>query len=179
MKDVKVNTKLVLSGVLAVTLLSGCASVPQAPEDNTQATKSDNFLHVPVDITKFTPSKMKIYGSEGGEGQISIFTDPATSKTYDLDGQPVNEKGERVLKDGYVCEVKVIALGRRGYVGEGFWGTDEHLPSCYTSAAYVTANSSRAILVGGAILGPIATLAALGVNATRVVIQAYTADDTL
>jgi hypothetical protein len=173
------NPKLILSGVLAVVLLSGCASEPQAPEDNVQMTKSDNFLNVPVDITKFTPSKMKIYGSEAGEGQISIFTDPASGKTYDLDGQPVNEKGERILRDGYVCEVKVIALGRRGYVGEDFWSTDEHLPSCYTSAAYATANSSRATLLGGAIIGPIATLAALGVNSTRIVIQTYTADDTL
>jgi hypothetical protein len=173
------NSKIILSGVLAVALLSGCASAPQAPEDNGQMTKSDNFLNVPVDITKFTPSKMKIYGSEAGEGQISIFTDPVSGKTYDLDGQPVNEKGERILRDGYVCKVKVIASNFRSYHGVGFWSSDEHVDSCLSSRWYAHANKKRAILAGGALLGGAAILGSLAVSAIDTTISSYTADDTM
>lgn len=165
----------------SLLLLAGCASAPKAPIDSYDKASlgDESFLNVPVDITTFSKHKLKIYGEEGGEGVITVFTDPATGKTYDLDGQPINEKGERVLKDGYVCKVKLIVSGFRSYQGAGFWSNDQHLDSCLTSKWYAHANKKRAFLAGGLLIGGAGMLGALAASAADSAISSYTADDTM
>ncbi len=172
--------KMLLVGVLSV-LVIGCASMPEAPKNSEEkvALGEDSFLSVPVDVAAFPWEKKKIIALDGSEGQITVFTDPVTGKAYDLDGQPVNEKGFRILKDGYVCGIKSIGLNRRFYTGSGFWSNDEHYSSCVTSSHYNDANKSRAILAGGALLGGAAILGSLVVNSVRVNINDVTKDDTL
>lgn len=176
--------KKIVLALLATSLfsvLTGCASMPEAPKNAEEkiALGEDSFLNVPVDVATFPWEKKKITAQDGSEGQITVFTDPVTGKAYDLDGQPLNEKGFRILKDGYVCEVKSIGLNRRFYTGSGFWSNDDHYSSCVTSGHYNDANKSRAILAGGALLGGAAILGSLVVNSVRVNINDVTKDDTL
>jgi hypothetical protein len=181
MKDVKVNTKLILSGVLAV-MLAGCTTVPQAPKDTKEMAEmgEDNLLNVPVDITGFTAAKMEIIAEDGNKGRITTFVNPATGKVYDLDGQVLNDKGERILRDGHVCKVKTISLSNaRHYVGGSFWtGEDKWQRACRTIAVGEIQQQHQAIMVGGALLGPAGLVGALGVNGTRLAVQSLTDGDT-
>lgn len=176
--------KKIVLALLAASLfsvLTGCASMPEAPKNAEEKTAlgEDSFLNVPVDVAAFPWEKKKITAQDGSEGQITVFTDPVTGKAYDLDGQPLNEKGFRILKDGYVCEVKSIGLNRRWYTGTGFWSNDKHFDSCLSSVLYKDLNKGRAILAGGALLGGAAILGSLVVNSVRVNINDVTKDDTL
>lgn len=176
--------KKIVLALLATSLfsvLTGCASMPEAPKNAEEkiALGEDSFLNVPVDVSGFSKSKLSIFGEEGGEGVITVFTDQHTGKTYDLDGQPINEKGERVLKDGYVCKVKLIVSGFRSYQGSGFWSSDKQLDSCLTSKWYAHANKKRAFLAGGVLIGGAAMLGALAASAADSTISSFTSDDTL
>jgi hypothetical protein len=103
---------------LAIATLSGCGvTIREAPKNAQElaALGDDNLLNVPVDITGFSWKKQEIVAVNGDKGIVTVFTDPKTGLTYDLDGQPVNTKAERVLKNGYVCEVKSTIFNRRVY----------------------------------------------------------------
>jgi hypothetical protein len=122
---------------LAISTLVGCASVPQAPKDAKEMAElgEDNLLNVPVDLTPFIDNwkKVKIvseedkeaglfgFGRDGDIGQTTVWTNPENGKMYDADGQPVNEKGERILKNGYVCKVRMISGGHRIYAKASFY----------------------------------------------------------
>jgi hypothetical protein len=183
------NSKLILSGVLAVVLLSGCASAPQAPKDEKEMAElgDDNLLNVPVDISGFIASKKTIYtrkdedghGSEGDSGQITIFTDPSTGKVYDEDGQPVNDKGERILKDGHVCIVTYISGKRRFYGKPPIWSESKQQEACKTRRLVANMNRGQTMNAVGLVVlfsGGIAGLAAIPVNTA---VTRITEDDLL
>lgn len=120
---------------LAISALAGCASIPQAPKNAQEmaALGDDNLLNVPVDITGFPWKKQEIVAANGDKGIVTVFTDPKNGKTYDLDGQAVNAKAERVLKNGYVCEASSIgSFNQRVYGG---WGFNKAPKECITEAA--------------------------------------------
>lgn len=130
-------TKLSLTA-LAISTIAGCGYTPiKAPSTEAEMIESKSLLHVPVDVSHFQTSKLKIVADNGDEGRITVFTDPKTGKTYDLDGQPINEKGERVLTDGSVCNPLVIINNARGY------GTSLNpRRECWTSAYFDFVNDS-------------------------------------
>jgi hypothetical protein len=189
-EGVKMNPKLILSGVLAVVLLSGCASAPQAPKDAKELAEmgEDNLLHVPVDLTQFINNwkKVKIiseedkdaglfgFGRDGDIGQTTVWTNPADGKMYDLDGQPVNEKGERILKNGYVCKVRMIASNMRIYVNV-VTGDQKIFDACMTSKAHKKRRSNQIAIFSTAALG----VGALAVGIVATQIDMRTEDDTL
>jgi hypothetical protein len=196
-----INSKIILSGVLAVVLLSGCASAPQVPQDAKEVAEigDDNLLNDPVDITGFTSKKIEIFserdenacyglfcqpfGRDGDKGQITIFTDPETGKTYDEDGQPVNEKGERILRNGYVCKVRLISFSNTRIYGPGKMGLFGHEfahDACrtkrskdYTSSATLRVNT---LVFGGLLTGAAVAGAAAAVSTS---ILSITHDDTM
>lgn len=194
------NTKLVLSGVLAVTLLSGCASAPKTPKDAKELAEmgDSTLLSVPVNITGFTSKKVEIiseedknacfgmfcqpFGRDGDKGLITIFTDPETGKTYDEDGQPVNDKGERVLRNGYVCKVRMITSNIRSYgpVKMGLFSNEFAHDDCRTqrSKDYTSGATSRvnALVLGGVVTGAVIAGAAIAASSS---ILSITHDDTL
>jgi hypothetical protein len=149
-------------------LLSGCASAPQAPKDAKELAEmgEDNLLHVPVDLTQFINNwkKVKIiseedkdaglfgFGRDGDIGQTTVWTNPADGKMYDLDGQPVNEKGERILKNGYVCKVRMIASNMRIYVNV-VTGDQKIFDACMTSKAHKKRRSNQIAIFSTAALG--------------------------
>jgi hypothetical protein len=115
-----------------------------------------------------------------GNGLITIFTDPETGKTYDEDGQPVNEKGERILKNGYVCKVRLITSNIRAYglVKIGLFGNEFAHDACrtkrskdYTSGATLRVN---ALVFGGLLTG-----AAIAGAAIAASVSSITHDDTM
>ena len=183
--------KLTLTA-LAIATLAGCASVPQAPKDAQEmvALGDDNLLSVPVDITGFldTAKKVKIvseidehgglfggsYGVAGDIGQTTIFTNPADGKTYDMDGQPVNAKGLRVLKNGYVCKVIAIGNNTRLYANPVL-GDSRIINGCMSSKLAKQRQTNEKMIIGGALLGGIPFLGS--VIATQ--IDMRTQDDTL
>jgi len=165
----------------SLLLLAGCASAPKAPIDSYDKASlgDESFLNVPVDITTFNKHKLKIYGEESGEGVITVFTDPATGKTYDLDGQPINEKGERVLKDGRVCVVVNIVGKRRFYGPAPLFVESEYDLSCKTSRLVKSMNRGQMMNMAGiAVLmtGGVAGLAAIPMNTA---IDSIVEDDLL
>lgn len=131
-------TKFTLTA-LTIATLAGCASAPvEAPKTEAERIASGSLLNVPVDISKFPSHKQKIVADNGDEGRITVFVDPKTGKSYDLDGQPVNEKGERVLADGQVCNPLVISFNMRGF------GTSLNPRyECWTSAKYAYVNNDN------------------------------------
>lgn len=133
----KATFKTSFLGFLIVTTLAGCASTPlEAPKTEAERIASGSLLNVPVDISKFPSHKQKIVADNGDEGRITVFVDPTTGKSYDLDGQPVNEKGERVLADGQVCNPLVISFNMRGF------GTSLNPRyECWTSAKFSKVNN--------------------------------------
>lgn len=191
--------KTTLLGFFILVSLAGCSSFPTAPKDAKEMAEmgDDNFLNVPVDITGFAWKKMDIIAKNGDKGIITVFIDPKTGKTYDLDGQPVNEKGERVLKDGYICEVDMIMFTpkTRIYVSEGVFSAGPHLKSCLTKRQANLGRDRSKWIVAGAFLGggamaltggAAAAMAAasagsvaIGVNTSApLTIDEITADDT-
>jgi hypothetical protein len=77
-----INSKIILSGVLSVVLLSGCASISTVPksEEEMNALGDDSLLHVPVDISNFPWKKVQFetvvdenFGRSGLKGQTTIF----------------------------------------------------------------------------------------------------------
>lgn len=191
--------KTSLLGFFILAALAGCSSFPTAPKDAKEMAEmgDDSFLHVPVDITGFAWKKMDIIAKNGDKGRITVFTDAKTGKTYDLDGQPVNEKGERVLKDGYVCEVDMIMFTpkTRIYVSEGLFSAGPHFKSCLSEKQANLGRARSKWIVAGAALGggaialtggAAAAMAAasagsvaIGVNASApLTIDEITADDT-
>ena len=173
--------------VMSAVLLSSCASMPKAPQnaDELRALGSSNLLNVPVDISGFTATKMKIVSEkvegvrisrDGEVGQITIFTDPVSGKTYDLDGQPVNEKGERILNNGYACKVVGIANNQRIYGELGTWSETDVDKFCKTSYRASFQNKAQAVLAAGLITGGVAALAVIPTNMT---IAEIFSDDTM
>lgn len=182
--------KMLLVGALSV-LVSGCTTVPQAPKDATEmaAFGEDNLLNVPVDISSFKPSKLEItseedknacfglfcsaFGRDGDKGIITVFTDPNTGKAYDEDGQPVTEKGERILKNGYVCKVRLINSNIRGYgpVKMGLFSNEFSHDDCrtlrsknYTNNATTRVNTLVAVgVLSGAVIAGAAIAAGTSV----------------
>jgi hypothetical protein len=153
----KATFKTSLLGFLIATALAGCSSFPTAPKDAKEMAEmgDDSFLSVPVDIRGFPWQKIEIVAKNGDKGRVTVFTDPATGKTYDLDGQPVNEKGERVLKDGYVCVVDKIMFTpkTRIYVPEGVFSAGPHFKSCVTEKQANLAHARSKWILAGAFLG--------------------------
>jgi hypothetical protein len=166
---------LVKVGFVAVVLavLSGCTSAPiEAPKTEKERIESKSLLSVPVDIAGFTYHKVKIEPREKNlvfnfEPMKTIFTNPENGKTYDFEGQPVNEKGYRILTDGYVCQPQkivgsVLGGNAMGIYGErSIWSGDDSLAECrpHKLQAYIkdqnTLTPTRlatAALVGGAIV---------------------------
>jgi hypothetical protein len=183
------NTLIKLTvAALAIATLAGCASIPQAPKNAQEmaALGDDNLLNVPVDITGFPWKKQEIVAVNGDKGIVTVFTDPKTGLTYDLDGQPVNAKAERVLKNGYVCEVKVIVFNARGY-GPLFNSHED----CMTTAFYkkreengrisnVAKNLGKGMLVGAATLATAGIAGATILSTTTIVTTQEAAEgDTL
>jgi hypothetical protein len=115
----------------------------------------DSFLSVPVDLRGFPWQKIEIVAKNGDKGRVTVFTDPATGKTYDLDGQPVNEKGERILKDGYVCVVDMIMFTPKSriYVSEGVFSAGPHIKSCLTEKQANLGRARSKWIAAGAFLG--------------------------
>lgn len=160
-------TRKTIFFIALMTLLAGCSSAPpQAPKTEKELIESNSILHVPVDVSKFTAKKLNIVADNGDKGRITVFTNPADGKMYDADGQPVNEKGERILTDGSVCNPKVIVLNARGY-GPGMNPRKECWSNAYiayvnndstekTKRGAVAASSSAAAGAMTAIAGPIA-----------------------
>lgn len=124
---------------LTVTLLSGCGYTPvQAPKTEAERIETKSLLNVPVDVSTFTTHKLNIVAENGDKGRITVFTDPKTGKTYDLDGQPINAKGERILANGNVCKPLVIVFNSRGY------GTSLNPRyECWTSTKFAHLNNSN------------------------------------
>lgn len=170
---------------IAIATLTGCASMPDAPKTQAEMKQlgDDNLLHVPVDITNFKTSKLEIFseedkdacygifcrsfGTNDHKGIITVFTDPETGKTYDLDGQPINEKGQRILKNGFVCVVRYIYNNQRSY-DANTWNEAIAEKFCKTSirAKYQNiAQTSIAIGLATGGLGGITALAGNGVIA--------------
>ncbi len=191
------NSKLVLSGLLVVALLSGCASVSTVPKNESEMNElgNESLLHVPVDIAGFPWKKVKFetvadenetFGKGGLIGQTTIFTDPSTGKTYDEDGQPVNEKGERILKSGYVCVPRWITSNQRIYAAASFFEI-VGMNDCRTLRAQNSMKRKQLISTGGAIGGLLTGGASgaamifggMGVSASLTAIESITADDTL
>lgn len=188
---------MMLSGVLAVVLLSGCASISTVPKNESEmkALGNDSLLHVPVDITGFPWKKVEFvtvadedetFGRGGLKGQTTIFTDPSTGKTYDEDGQPVNDKGERILKNGYVCVPRWITSNQRIYAAASFFET-VGMNDCRTLRAQnsmkrkqfiSTSGAIGGLLTGGAV-GAAMMVGGMGVSASLTVIESITADDTM
>jgi hypothetical protein len=191
------NSKIILSGVLAVVLLSGCASISTVPksEEEMNALGDDSLLHVPVDISNFPWKKVQFetvadenFGRNGLKGQTTIFTDPATGKTYDEDGQPVNEKGERILKNGYVCVPRWITSNHRVYAAPPFFSVELFgMNDCRTMRAQKSAKQKNVIattgLIGGLLTGGAAGAAMMvggvAASSSMTLIENITADDTM
>lgn len=131
-------TKLFLAA-LAVATLAGCGYTPvQAPKTEAERIETKSLLNVPVDVSTFKTHKLNIVAENGDKGRITVFTDPKTGKTYDLDGQPVNEKGERILANGKTCNPGAIVNNMRGY------GTSLNMRyECWTSAAFAFVNNDE------------------------------------
>lgn len=166
-----------LSAAFLIAALAGCASAPKAPQDAKEmAEMGDNLLHVPVDVSKFPWKKMEIEATNGDKGRITVFTDPTTGKTYDLDGQPVNAKGERILRDGYVCKVEGIYVNQRSYGRPGFFSETTVDRFCKTSLKSSQQNRGQTIMAVGILTGGIAALAAMPLNAT---VAHIVSDDTM
>lgn len=182
------NSKLVLSGVLAVALLSGCAAtVIEAPKsaEELNALDGSNLLSVPVNITGFYASKLDIYSEkiegvrisrEGDRGRITVFTDPISLKTYDEDGQPTNEKGQRILRNGYVCKVAAINNGIRLY-RDNTWSIEPESQGCKTRRMGEFQRNNRASSLAGFALGGVIGLVVTSIGSVS--IQQITIDDTL
>jgi hypothetical protein len=191
---------------LAISTLVGCASVPQAPKDAKEMAElgEDNLLNVPVDLTPFIDNwkKVKIvseedksaglfgFGRDGDIGQTTVWTNPENGKMYDADGQPVNEKGERILKNGYVCKVRMIMGNTRFYAKQSFtdsmFTANMGMKDCMLkSSAERHANKVKAVTttaLGGLAFGPAGVVAGIG-TATAIsagtYINAIMQDDTL
>jgi len=169
--------------VAALSQLVGCASAPKKAPTNAEemaAMKEDNLLKIPVDISQFPWAKFELVALNGDKGRITLFTDPKTGNTYDEDGQPVNEKGYRILNDGYVCEViNISSIGGRGYKGYGFLFDDKHLDFCSTNRQLKKFQNAQRIGLTGAALavatGGASILASIGTN----IVNGITEDDTL
>jgi hypothetical protein len=131
---------------LAIATLAGCASIPQAPKNAQEmaALGDDNLLNVPVDITGFSWKKQEIVAVNGDKGIVTVFTDPKTGLTYDRDGQPVNAKAERVLKNGYVCEAKAIIGNGRLFEKGASWSISKINEYCAVSYQFTHNNKSLA-----------------------------------
>lgn len=188
---------------LAISTLVGCASVPQAPKDAKEMAElgEDNLLNVPVDLTPFIDNwkKVKIvseedksaglfgFGRDGDIGQTTVWTNPENGKMYDADGQPVNEKGERILKNGYVCKVRMISGNTRFYAKQsfsqtmfatGFGMNDCRLKASAEHTRTLQKGIATAVTVGAATGG---AGVFIGVGAATLVETIYqvTKDDTL
>jgi hypothetical protein len=181
------NSKLILSGVLAVVLLSGCAAtVIEAPKSAEELSSLDdsNLLNVPVDISGFYAYKKDIYSEkidgvrisrDGDRGRITIFSDPVTGKNYDEDGQPVNEKGQRILRNGYVCKVALINNNIRIY-RDNTWTVEPETQACKTRRMGEFQNNNRVASLTGLALGGVVGLVITSVGSVSV--QQITAEDT-
>jgi hypothetical protein len=161
----KTFIKLTLTA-LAIATLAGCASVPQAPKDAQEmaALGDDNLLNVPVDITGFIPSKVKIIATNEDVGQTTIFTNPSNGKTYDFEGQPVNAKGERILKNGHVCTVVGIYGNRRFYGHASVITSNDEFVECRTTKSASALRSKQFAITGGLALGGLGGVAVMGAS---------------
>jgi hypothetical protein len=157
----------------------------------------DSLLHVPVDISNFPWKKVQFetvadedetFGKGGLKGQTTIFTDPATGKTYDEDGQPVNEKGERILKNGYVCVPRWITSNQRVYAAPSFFSFElVGMNDCRTMRAQKSLKQKNVIattgLIGGLLTGGTAGAAMMvggvATSGSMTLIENITADDTM
>lgn len=95
-------------------------------------------------------------------------------KIYDLDGQPINELGERILKNGYICKVRMITSNMRIYANM-VTGDQKIIDACTTSKAIKQRAKNQMVIFSTAFLSPVALVA--GVVATQIDIR--TEDDTL
>lgn len=166
---------------LAISTLVGCASVPQAPKDAKEMAElgEDNLLNVPVDLTPFIDNwkKVKIvseedksaglfgFGRDGDIGQTTVWTNPENGKMYDADGQPVNEKGERILKNGYVCKVRMIASNQRIYANSP-WSESPIEKNCKTVAKSNFQNKAQLVTITGIATGGLAAYSVIPLNAS-------------
>jgi hypothetical protein len=166
---------------LAISTLVGCASVPQAPKDAKEMAElgEDNLLNVPVDLTPFIDNwkKVKIvseedksaglfgFGRDGDIGQTTVWTNPENGKMYDADGQPVNEKGERILKNGYVCKVRMIASNQRIYANSP-WSESPIEKNCKTVAKSNFQNKAQLVTIAGIATGGLAAFSVIPLNAS-------------
>lgn len=185
--------------IAALGQLVGCASVSTMPKNTEEMTAlgNDSLLHVPVDISGFDWKKVQFvtvadedetFGKGGLKGQTTIFTDPKTGKTYDEDGQPVNEKGERILKNGYVCVPRWITSNQRIYAAAPLFSFElVGMNDCRTMRAQKKMKTGQNVAVGGLVAG-IATGGAAGAammlggvaaSGTMTIIENITSDDTL
>lgn len=149
--------KTSLLGFFIVAALAGCSYTPvQAPKTEAERIETKSLLHVPVDVSNFKTHKLNIVADNGDKGRITVFTDPKTGKTYDLDGQPINEKGERILANGDVCKPGIISFGMRGY------GTSLNPRyECWTSTKFSYVNGDDAKNNGKIYGGTIGAIAAI------------------
>lgn len=173
---------------LAISTLVGCASVPQAPKDAKEMAElgEDNLLNVPVDLTPFIDNwkKVKIvseedksagrfgFGRDGDIGQTTVWTNPENGKMYDADGQPVNDKGERILKNGYVCKVRMISGGKRIYAQRSatslLFTAQTGMPDCHlqsTQERHAKNVMATNAFLATALTGPVGIAVAIGGSA--------------
>lgn len=190
---------ILLSLSMMSLFLAGCASVSTVPKSEAEmnALGNDSLLHVPVDISNFPWKKFQFvtvadadetFGKGGLKGQTTIFTDPKTGKTYDEDGQPVNEKGERILKNGYVCVPRWITSNQRVYAAAPLFSFElVGMNDCRTMRSQKSMKQKQVVsttgAVGGLLTGGAAGAAMMvgGVVASgsMTLIESIVADDTM
>lgn len=173
----KKATKLSLTG-LAIATLAGCASAPlEPPKTEAERIATGSRLHVPVaiNLNDFTWHKVTVSMEKGvglwdykESGQVTIFTDKKTGKTYDFEGQPVTAEGYRVLTDGYVCKPRLIINNmatKTIYYGErNPFNNSDSIQDCGTFKQVnrrVNGNN-KPFYVAPALLSGAASIAALG-----------------
>lgn len=167
-------TKLSLTA-LAISTIAGCASAPiEPPKTEAERIATGSRLHVPVaiNLNDFTWHKVtvrakekdSIWATDVGQGTITIFTDKATGKSYDFEGQPVTVEGYRVLTDGYVCVPRIIGNGMAIFGNISAWDGKDSLSVCKTNKSEnrrVT-RYNKLVTVAPAVLSGPASIAALG-----------------
>ena len=174
-------TKLSLTA-LAVATLAGCASAPlEPPKTEAERVASGSLLHVPVaiNLTDFTWHKVTVSMEKGvglwdfkNSGQVTIFTDKKSGKTYDFEGQPVSAEGHRILTNGYVCKPKLIInnlMTKTIYYGDrNAFNNSDSIQDCGTfkQVSRRVNGNNKPMYVAPALLSGPASIAALGYLAT-------------
>lgn len=87
---------------ITIATLAGCAAPLPKGSDTSK------YLPTPVDVSKMKPVEMILKAKNGDEYKVRRMLNEKSGEYFDTDGYSVNEQKFRVLKDGTVCQPKLV-----------------------------------------------------------------------